>query len=449
MKRFLLILAALSVSLISLFGNPTGSLQERLGAHIEYLASHDLAGRLAGSEGGKRAAEYVADAFAAVGVVPFRAEGYFHPFNDGSLRNVVGCIEGKSSDTYIIIGAHYDHLGVSRRGKVFRGADDNASGVAALIEVARLVAESGYKPRHTLVFIAFDAEEKGLWGSSAFAAGVPQGSLRAMINMDMVGRLHDGALAVEGTGTLAGSCEVVTELAERHNLPVEPKEFERMPLTATDTYGFALRGAPTLALTTGLHKEYHQPSDTPEKIDLRGLELITHFAADLLRETDSNENLRTTGKVAKKHRTGINSLEIGVSGAFGNTRHFYPESGTQGAQRGTWSVGVSALYSLRYVAFRTGAHLSCEALTIPVDVMIKTVGRNCGFASVGGYWGYNLFGSDSAATPSRHEVGVAWSLGGKIGSLSIEATNRYALTPHRGSPHALNRTTLCTIGWYF
>ena len=470
---------------MSFSGTPYGenSLRERLGAHIGYLASHQLEGRLTGSEGGRLASEYIRGEFEALGLTPFGGgESYFHPFGRGTTRNVVGCIEGEVAETYIIMGAHFDHLGLNRKGEVYCGADDNASGVAALIECARLVAESDYKPRYTLVFIAFDAEEKGLIGSTKFAKTLPAGSIRAMINMDMVGWLKEGALSVEGTGTLAGSRELILALAERYALPIKPKRFENTPLVATDTDGFAKSGAPTLSLTTGLHEVYHRTSDTPDKIDLPGVELITRFAADLVREVDSNETLVATGKVARKHRACVNSLELSALYGFGNSRLYHPTRKVEGEQMGSWMLGLSAQYTFRHLALRGGLQmerrraafitsapepatrtqtpiLHSDALTLPFDLIIKSEGAYSYSVSVGGYWAYNLTAASTdlpaegfvTPTPAPHEWGVRWSFATRLGSLTVEATNSYSLTPaySNSSSGALLRTTYCTFGWVF
>ncbi len=455
MKRYICTLATLWVSLMSLYGVPDEGLYARLKSHVEYLASEELSGRKAGSVEGYIAGDYICEEFAALGLLPFERVDYLHPFSvslhDGVFRNVVARIEGSTPNSYIVLGAHYDHLGVNRKGEVFPGADDNASGVAVLLEVARQIATSGYRPTHTLIFAAFDAEEIGLYGSKDLAERFPKGSVRAMVNMDMVGWLgNNGTLQVEGVGTLLGAEEKVATLGEQHNLAVEGRRFEWMPMVATDTDAFAKRGVPTLSLTTGLHKAYHKPDDEPQKIDYQGLEKIALFATDLLKTIDQSEEMASSGKRARKHRTGINCLEVGLTYAFGNTRLLYPESGEESGQMKAREVGISLLYSLRNVALRSGLHYADGGVTVPLDLMIKTAGRSCGFATVGGYWSHRTSTDGGDLVPLRHEWGVSWSLGGRFGDFSIEATNRYALTPtYVGAPHALRRTTFCTMGWWF
>ena len=472
MKRLLtLTLATLLVSLMSLYGTPTTEgVRQRLAGHIERLASCDLMGRKAGTEGARTAAEYVAGEFAATGLAPFGGEEYIHPFKE-LYSNVVGQIEGTAADTYIIIGAHYDHLGVNRRGEIFRGADDNASGVAALIEVARTVAKSGHKPRHTLLFVAFDAEEEGFWGSYALVKELPAESIRAMINMDMVGRLEGGALAVEGIGTLAESEQEVRTLAAKHNIPIAPKSFERGLFVATDTMPFAQLGIPTLALNTGAHKDFHKPTDTPEKIDVEGLERVVAFVGDLLCEVDSNDQIVPTGRVAHKHLPTTNSLEVGGILALGNNRLLYPTATTPSAQ--AWSAGLMAQYTFSdFVALRSGilydrregfALVDTETLyphiiqsaVVPLDVMIKSSGSIYLFATAGAWVALPLtieatalHGDLAAHSLPTFEWGASWSIGYRMGILSIEMQRRHSLSPTL-LPNGHSHTTHCTLGVYF
>lgn len=445
-KRLTLTLATLLVSLMSLYGTPaTEGLRQRLAGHIEYLAGSDLMGRKAGTEGAQAAARYIADEFALHGLAPFDSEEYILPFGRGNFRNVVGQIEGEVADTYIIIGAHYDHLGTNRRGEIFHGADDNASGVAALIEVARTVAESGYEPHHTLLFVAFDAEEEWLLGSEALVEMLPTGSVRAMINMDMVGRLEGGALSVEGVGTLAECEDLVQSLATNHTIPILAKPFERGVLTATDTEPFAKRGIPTLALTTGPHGDFHKPSDTSEKIDIGGLGQVVGFAADLLRELDHNGQIVPTGRVARKHQSDI--LTFGLSAGVGSSAHLHPTVATSVGL--ATNIGFSVQYVSNYWALRTGIHYDRqegytlddsipqphirEGALIPFEVIVKSEGAINIFASAGAW----------VALP-RVEWGASWGLGCRIGLLSIEGVSRHGLTPTKPT-----RTTLCILGVYF
>ena len=168
MKRFLLslLLAALCVPMFS------QTRKERLTEHVYYFASDSLRGRAAGSEDAAKAAAYIVNEYESMGLKPFYDDWYM-PFTRGGkqYRNVVAVLEGNDpalKNQYIVVGAHYDHLGV-KGGKIYNGADDNASGSAAVIEIARALCANRDKLKRTVVIAAFDAEELGLYGSNALA----------------------------------------------------------------------------------------------------------------------------------------------------------------------------------------------------------------------------------------------------------------------------------------
>lgn len=175
---------------------------------LQTLSADDMEGRQAGTAGGAKARAYVIERFKASGVKPF-GESYEQPFTFTSGRvasaterkgvNVVGRIDGRRTPRhYIVVSAHYDHIGV-RNGVVFNGADDNASGTAALFALAKYF--SAHQPANSLIFAAFDAEETGLRGARAFVASPPvdAASLAINLNLDMIGRDPDNLLYVVGT----------------------------------------------------------------------------------------------------------------------------------------------------------------------------------------------------------------------------------------------------------
>ena len=212
------------------------------------------------------------------------------------IRNIVGRIAGLDSSRVLVVGAHYDHLGLGGEHSlrpdehvVHPGADDNASGTAALLGVARLLearVKQGWRPEHDLVFAAFTGEEMGVVGSSHFVDRPPRplASVEAMLNLDMVGRLKDGKLMVMGTGT-AAEFPALLENANR------VAGFDLR--TSGDGYGpsdhssFYKRQVPVLMLFTGAHADYHRPTDTWDRINEQGLWRVTRFAAALIESLDA------------------------------------------------------------------------------------------------------------------------------------------------------------------
>ena len=205
--------------------------------------------------------------------------------------NIVGKIPGSDpslAEQAIVVGAHYDHLGVGgpeslapeQYGSVHNGADDNASGTAALLAVAEALRRAPAAPRRTVFLAAFSGEEEGLLGSSRFVRDppVPLERIVFMLNMDMVGRLRDDRLTVSGLGTAEGLQEAVTSVAAAQGLKVQP---DRSGFGASDQTVFYTKGIPVLFLFTGPHSDYHRPEDDADRIVFDGLARITAVAADL------------------------------------------------------------------------------------------------------------------------------------------------------------------------
>jgi len=274
--------------------------KERMVEAVRTLAAPGMEGRGFGTEGLDRAAEYVAGRFAQAGLAPGGEEpgSYFEPFaatagtppRSATLRNVIGYLPGvdpRFSGESVVIAAHYDHLGrgwpdvrAGAEGTLHPGADDNASGVAVLLEIADVLGRS-WRPPRTVVFAAFSGEEEGRLGARHFIARgrFPVDACRGMINLDTVGRLGAGRLLViggssaaewvhvfRGAGFLAGVETVMASGAEE----------------AGDQLCFLEAGVPAVQLFTGPHADYHRPSDVAGAIDADGLVKVAAVAREAL-----------------------------------------------------------------------------------------------------------------------------------------------------------------------
>ncbi|GAB6064741.1 M20/M25/M40 family metallo-hydrolase [Deferrisoma palaeochoriense] len=272
---------------------------ERLRQTVEFLAAPERDGRGFGTPGLDAAADWIARRMAEAGLEPagdggawfqaFRAVGG-EPAREAVLRNVVGRVPGADPelrDTAVVVGAHYDHLGygwpdarAEDRGKLHPGADDNASGVAALLELARAVA--GARPARTVVFVAFAGEEAGRLGSKHFVAQgrpVPPDRTLAMVNLDTVGRLGDGKLLVLGTGTAREWVHIANGAGYVTGVRVEPVARD---VGGSDQVSFVEAGVPAVQLFTGPHADYHRPTDTPDKLDYTGLVRVVEVAREFV-----------------------------------------------------------------------------------------------------------------------------------------------------------------------
>jgi aminopeptidase YwaD len=263
---------------------------------------------------------------------------------EAEAYNVVGILEGNDSmlkNEAIVIGAHYDHLGRGGQGslaanskEIHHGADDNASGVSAMLELARQFAKEK-KNKRTIIFIAFGGEEEGLLGSQFYVnnPAFPLAKTVAMINMDMVGRLNENKLTIGGIGTASGwknlieaknlqqinalSLVKLTNIPESKELPINTKINAPFQLSLSeDGFGpsdhssFYGKQIPVLFFFTGTHNDYHKPSDTAEKINYDGLLKITNFVGEIVKAIDANPT-RPTYAVAKSSgmaggRSGFN-----------------------------------------------------------------------------------------------------------------------------------------------
>jgi hypothetical protein len=239
---------------------------------IGVLAHDSMEGRLVGTAGGARARTFLERSFRERGIQPIDAT-YLYPFSftrrDTSMTgvNVVGQVRGAGSpDRYIVITAHYDHLGV-RNGEIYNGADDNASGTAALLAIADHFTRN--QPRHSIIFAALDAEEGGLRGAHAFVDDPPV-ALAAIVlnvNLDMVGRNDAGELYVAGTHHYPQLLPFIQRVAQNAEVTLIPGHDQPGPrpsddwTTASDHAAFHRAGIPFLYFGVEDHADYHRPTD--------------------------------------------------------------------------------------------------------------------------------------------------------------------------------------------
>ena len=233
------------------------------------------------------------------------------------VANVVGYLPGKDrhlKEEFIVLGAHYDHLGLggptslapSKNGSVHHGADDNASGTSGLLELAREFARNRERLARSLIFVAFAGEELGILGSNHYTAHppVPLEQTVGMINLDMIGRVSNGRLYVGGAGTSPAFENMVKEANQEIGLDLS---FSITAYGASDHTSFAVKGIPVLFFFSGLHSDYHKPTDTWEKIDpensVRVLDLVYRVAGELNRLEERPLFVR----VAEPHPAGASS----------------------------------------------------------------------------------------------------------------------------------------------
>jgi hypothetical protein len=286
---------------------------EILKKDLHFLASDSLEGREVGTTSEKIAAEFIAKRFKEIGLEPkgSKSGSYYQDFqftpmqnphapppdqdtSEVTGRNVIGYIDNHQPAT-IVIGAHYDHLGYGGAGSLYKGerqihngADDNASGVASLLLLAKNLQDRNNLNNY--LFIAFSGEEKGLFGSNYFIKNptIDLSQVNYMINMDMVGRLdEENALAINGAGTSPEWIPVIESIG-MDSIKIITKESGVGP---SDHTSFYLKDIPVLHFFTGTHEDYHKPTDDADKINYAGIYAVTAFIDSLITQLDDNQKL--------------------------------------------------------------------------------------------------------------------------------------------------------------
>ncbi len=282
---------------------------------VRILANDSLNGRRTGTQGEKMAADYIAKRFNNLGLQPKGTDSFFQDFtfkkssnphkeaefteekSDSSNigRNVIGYIDNKAENT-IVIGAHYDHLGMGGESSLYRegeaihnGADDNASGVAVLLNLAKNLSEKNAPKNNNYLLMAFSGEEQGLLGSNYFVKNptINTKKVTYMLNMDMVGRLNaENTLAVHGLGTSPIFKQVVN--ANAGDLKIAEHESGVGP---SDHTSFYLADIPVLHFFTGQHEDYHKPSDDTEKLNYDGMEVVSNYIFNIIKDLDNQGKL--------------------------------------------------------------------------------------------------------------------------------------------------------------
>ena len=457
--------------------------QERLTRHVYYLAGDSLRGRKAGSEDAAKAAAYIVKQFEEIGIQPYYEEGWYQTFEKygNSYKNVVGIIPGNDpvlKDEYIIIGAHYDHLGVMND-QIYNGADDNASGTATIIEMARILKSQQSNLKRSVIVAAFDAEEIGLWGSDYLSKKLDLSKVKLMMSIDMVGWLEKGkTLRFEGVATVKDGKRLLHEEAEKMHIDIKSKNFETSILGATDTQGFAKKGVATWYVSTGLKSPYHKPEDDPELIDYKGLDRITDYMADITMRCATDEDFAPSGKISPLHSGKRKRLEIDPVVSLVNGYVAFPKAGFNGKSRYGVNAGLMAQLNLSsHFTLETGAQYELlrakmpdegdlfnaylpyrqQSILVPANFIVN-VGGAPGvdiYVEAGGFYGRVLnaeFVGEPELNINPNQYGINWAVGFRFGKVNISGGRRYQLNPmfvNEGAPNAKLHVGNFSLGYYF
>ena len=284
--------------------------QDEMKKTVAFLASQELGGRFPGTAGDTLASEFILERLRGLRLKPVlkgkKKKAYYHDFTYGkeeerTTHNILAVLPGKDKqlkNEYIVVGSHYDHLGMGGKGSgsrrpdtlaVHPGADDNASGDAVVLELAKHFKKVG-SPR-SIIFAFFGAEEQGLVGSKYFVEwmktedknrkNLPSDikGIVAMVNLDMVGRMRDDAMSVAGTGTSSSFKALAENVGKQTNLKIS---CTADGYGASDQASFVAADIPVLFLTTGGHMEYHTPFDKPHTLNYDGMQQTLDYAKELI-----------------------------------------------------------------------------------------------------------------------------------------------------------------------
>lgn len=457
------------------------ALSQQLREHVKILAADSMDGRGLGTEGKVLAKNYIAAHFESVGLKPIGADYFQHfKFRSGSAwipaTNVVGFLEGYDpvlKDDIIVIGAHYDHLGYELRKServVYPGADDNASGTATMMELARLFARDPAISKRTIVFIAFDAEESGLRGASAFLnenERFKPETIKLMFSLDMVGMYAaNRGVDLRGAGSVEGGVGIAKTIAKKLNIRLldTSAEIESM----TDTWPFGQRGIPAIHVYTGMQSPYHKPQDTYDLLDYEGMARLTNYLQNLITELSALPALRFSRFIDSINKPAYFKFNSGAVLYLGSSHHEYPDEFFK-------AKGVLALGGGLFLQVHAGKELTLQPellytswgskaekgtfrthnLTVPVTFQWNLTNQGRGmfrfYPFLGPYFSYSFAGRYDKKSPDFNNIyrdqenGLQYGIGIDVRSLQMRFTSTYAFTNLYRSrkPEALNK------GFYF
>lgn len=415
-KYFYFLFLSLIVLQFSTLSYGQTTQKERLEKHVYYMAADSLKGRRAGSKEAQKVAEYIRNQFEEIGLTT-KMQSFtprIIPQNNKVLyQNVIGVWEGSDpllKGELIVIGAHYDHLGVKfKKGKeiIYNGADDNASGTAALIELARNLVQQKELTKRSLVFVAFDAEEIGLFGSKAYADMLESDmdqDIVLMINFDMVGYLKQSEkLKIIGVGSLQYYQTYFNKVyfPEYYRLVLDKKDHSF--LTGSDHDSFLAKKIPAFHVTTGLKSPYHKPEDDPHLIDYEGISIIVDYFTELVPLFANEVFLLQPSEALKNSGLKTKSSYLGIVAGIGNMHYKYLY-GTMDGKNGTalqlglyGKVSLGNRFALKGEAaysftnrYRKEGIIQTHEVTLPVVLFLKTSYEDWQEMSigVGGYYSH-------------------------------------------------------------
>lgn len=489
MKKSLLLVAISSLLYQQAFSQDNQT-EDILKKHVRILTADSLEGRGLGTEGAERARNYIINEFREAGIEPFESN-YIREFQFrlgvAWLRgqNIIGYIEGSHpalKNEFILIGAHYDHLGYNLSNDekiIFHGADDNASGVASIIEIGRYFSNNPHLLGRSLIIVAFDAEESGLWGSKYFMINPPvkPESIKLMFSLDMVGMYAaNKGLDLVGIASFIDGESLAKNLAAKQSVSLRKTsdKIERQ----TDTAPFGDKGIPAVHVFTGMNSPYHKPEDQWQLLDYEGINLINNYLVQLVEKTSVTSELTPApsllvhagkSQIRKNPPPGIGYILNTGAGYHHYKNEFFRANNAFNFSTGIFaelplshlfSVQQEILYDFNGSAISEG-NFRRHSITLPLNLQFGTSRSGdipVRFYVLGGaYYRYNFAGKtagekmDYVNEYERNEWGYNAGIAMDIFRFTTGFTMRKGLTSitKNGLPEIYDRNAFFTFGYRF
>lgn len=485
MKRLLIVFLVCIFYMAGGFATAQDDLADRLHTHVNILASDSLEGRGFGAPSKTLAIDYILGQFRQIGLKPL-VDGYLHAFpyaRSGFVvegTNILGYIEGSDpvlKNEYILLGAHFDHLGYRlENGEkiIYNGADDNASGVASILEIARILIAKPSALKRSVIFAAFDGEETGLLGSMAFVKDnvIDTTAIKVMFSLDMVGMYKEkGGLALKGIKSVENGYDLANRAAVEEDIHLLGGK--RRMVMFTDTWPFALAWIPAVHAFTGTKSPYHKPEDDSNLLDYQGMAKISLFIANLTEKLAVENTLRAREGVI---RHGVDPvISMGVSARPGYNRFTFKDEFFESKPGFTAQAGLCAQWKLSsnlilqpavlydYLAGESGkGKLRMHAVAPELNLMLTTANKKGNFLFIyllaGGYYRY-IFAATlkgERVTPGeeiyRDEFGIQFGLGVQAMGIQVGILKKTGLDDMMFSDNELKiftRGTSLSLGYFF
>ncbi|MFT3754112.1 MAG: M28 family peptidase [Paludibacter sp.] len=458
-----------------------------LKSEVGILASDSLEGRGYKCASKALAIDYITRKFETSGFAPFNGSYLQHFMTFEYLTategtNIIGVIEGTDSilkNEYIVIAAHYDHLGWKMNDSVkviYNGADDNASGVASIIETGKILLSNREKLKRSILLIAFDGEEAGLKGSTDFIKKkvVDPQKIKLMFSLDMVGMYSKNkGVNLTGLFSLLNGKELLNETALKANCTIN--KTTNTIENRTDTKPFGDKKIPAIHITTGTSSPYHKPEDDSNLLDYDGMAKIVQLVSEMSMQL-ANESSIEASPVFAKTSGGESTpvFKIGICMNYGSGYHYYKDMYYNGKSIFEFQTGLTLQLklskhmclqpNLSYETFGSGTGfgtMRVHSLTPAMEILFTTKNtpqKPLAFLGVGGYYRYNFAASakspafDFKNSYTETETGLKIGIGFQYDKLQIGIFKKYGLTAINKdftNGAVYNRSTCFSITKYF